>query len=246
MRMATLASAALVAFVLTCTWLAPSAVAEPVSLAEMPLEVQIWPGGEMGYTLFIVTGHLPADAPLPTTVHLPIPEGVEVLWSGEIFGGGDSSKDAERPHVMVQAQHGTMLEMTAEATRTVQYEAVGAPLTIEDGLTTSVFEWEQTVKTGDVVFSVRVPTAAGGLRIEPEPVGSPRTNNRGESLYTLKPAVLPLGEKYVVTTSYGPARQDGAQAGGSPLLPVLLGLLALALVALAGALVLSKRQRTRV
>jgi hypothetical protein len=52
----------------------PAAVqAQPVSLAGTPLEVQIWPGGEMGYTLLIVTGHIPEDTPLPATVRLPLP-----------------------------------------------------------------------------------------------------------------------------------------------------------------------------
>jgi hypothetical protein len=59
--------------------------------------------------------------------------------------------------------------MTAESTRTVQYEAVGPALSVVDGMTTSVFEWVQTVPTGDVVFSVRIPASAGTVEIDPVP-----------------------------------------------------------------------------
>lgn len=243
MKPGSLALIVLAILLFVSTWLVASAVAKPAPLTGTPLEVQIWPGGEPGYTLFVVTVHIPENVTLPATVQVPLPKDAEVLWAGEIFGS-DPTEDVELSPTVVQGQHGTVVELTAEATRTVQYEAVGAPLTVADGLTTSVFEWKQAAETGDVVISVRVPTAAGTLSIEPEPVGSPLTNDRGESLYTLRPVVLPLGANYVITTVYGPARQDSADLSQSPLLWVLAGLLAVALVALIGALLLSRHRQT--
>jgi hypothetical protein len=222
---------------------AASAVAEPVSLQGTPLEVQIWPGGEVGYTVFIVTGHIPDDTPLPATVRLPLPDGAEVVWSGEILGG-PPAEDPAREYDVVDLPEGRALELTAESTRTVQYEAIGAPLAVVDGLTTSVFDWMQTVATGDVVFSVRVPASAGTVSIDPMPVGDPRVNQAGESLYTLRPAVLAVGDSFTVTTAYGPAGAGGGQGTDFPLIPVLLGLLAVALVALV--LALAKSRRTSV
>lgn len=216
------------------------APAEPVSLAGTPLEVQIWPGGEMGYTLFIVTGHIPEGATLPATVRLPLPEGAEVVWSGEILGG-PVLEDPAREFTVVDATDGQAVEMTAESTRTVQYEAVGPALSVVDGMTTSVFEWIQTVPTGDVVFSVRVPVSAGTATIDPVPIGPPRTNEAGEQLYTLRPAVLTEGQSFTVTIAYGPPGA-GASAGSEfPLLWVLLGLLAVAAAALLLALVRQRR-----
>jgi hypothetical protein len=216
------------------------ATAQPVSLTGTPLEVQIWPGGEMGYTIFIVTGHIPDGTPLPATVLLPLPVGAEIVWSGEILGG-PVAEDPAREFTVVEVADGLALEMTAESTRTVQYEAVGPALSVVDGMTTSVFEWVQTVPTGDVVFSVRLPASAGTVTIDPVPVGSPRTNEAGERLYTLRPAVLAEGQTFTVTTAYGPPGAEGSAGSDFPLLPVLLGLLAVAVVALVLALVRSRR-----
>ncbi len=220
-----------------------AAYAQTTSLADTPLEVQVWPGGEVGYTLFVVTGHIPEDAPLPATVRLPLPANAEVIWSGEILGG-PLSEDPEREVTVVDASGGPALEMTAEATRTVQYEAIGPPLSVVDGMTTSVFIWTQSVPTGDVVFSVRIPASGETVEIDPMPVGSPRVNEAGERLYTLRPVVLPEGQSFTVTAAFGP-RGAGTPAGGvPPVLVVLLGLLAVAVAALLVALARSRRSTT--
>jgi hypothetical protein len=222
--------------------LLPAAVqAQPVSLAGTPLEVQVWPGGEMGYTLLIVTGHIPEDTPLPATVRLPLPEGAEVVWAGEILGGAVAD-DPAREFTVVEVENGQALEMTAESTRTVQYEAVGPALSVVDGMTTSVFEWVQTVPTGDVVFSVRIPASAGTVEIDPIPVGSPRVNDAGERLYTLRPAVLAEGQTFTVTSAFGPLGAGGSTGSEFPLVWVLLGFLALAVAALL--LVIARQRRT--
>lgn len=216
-----------------------AAVAEPVSLSGTPVEVQVWPGGEPGSTIFIVTGHIPEGTPLPATVRLPLPAGSEVVWSGEILGG-PVADDPQREHAIVEATGGQALEMTAESTRTVQYEAVGPALSVIDGMTTSVFEWVQTVPTGDVVFSVRMSASAGSIEIDPMPVGSPRTNDAGERLYTLRPAVLSEGQSFTVTAAFGPPGAGGSNGSDFPLLWVLVGALVLATAAL---LVVIARQR---
>lgn len=220
--------------------LASPAGAQPVSLEGAPLEVQIWPGGEVGYTVFIVTGHIPEDVTLPATVRLPVFEGAEVVWSGEILGG-PVADDPERAATRVEGTGGPALEITAETTRTVQYEAIGAPLSVLDNMTTSVFEWVQTVETGDVTFSVRVPASAGTVTIDPVPVGDPRVNDAGERLYTLRPAVLAPGDTFTVTAAYGPEGAGGGSGSDFPVLPVLLGLLAVAVAALVLALAKSRR-----
>lgn len=217
-----------------------AALAQPVSLAGTPLEVQIWPGGEMGNTLFIVTGHIPEGTPLPAMVRLPLPAGAEVVWSGEILGG-PVTEDPAREFTVVEVANGQALEMTAESTRTVQYEAIGPALSVVDGMMTSVFEWVQTVPTGDVVFSVRIPASAGSVEIDPDPVGSPRVNDAGEQLHTLRPAVLTEGQTFTVTAAFGSGAAE-SPGSESPLLWVLLGMLAVAVGALL--LVIARQRRT--
>ncbi|MDF1542630.1 MAG: hypothetical protein RQ731_00145 [Anaerosomatales bacterium] len=242
MRRRAAASATMLALALTgVALLTPVALAaQPVSLTGTPVEVQVWPGGELGSTLFIVTGHIPEGTPLPAMVRLPLPAGSEVVWSGEILGG-PVGEDPQREHTIVEATGGQALEMTAESTRTVQYEAVGPALSVIDGMTTSVFEWVQTVPTGDVVFSVRIPASAGSVEIDPMPVGSPRTNDAGERLYTLRPAVLSEGQSFTVTAAFGPPGAGGSNGSGFPLLWGLVGALVVAAAALP--LVVARQRR---
>lgn len=217
-----------------------AAFAAPVSLEGTPLEVQIWPGGELGYTLVIVTGHVPEDAPLPATVRLPLFDRADVIWTGEILGG-PVADDPPRESAVVETPGGSALEMTAETTRTVQYEAIGPPLSVIDGMTTSVFEWVQTVPTGDVIFSVRVPASAEVVQIDPMPVGSPRVNEAGERLYTLRPAVLPDGQTYTVTVAFGREGAGAPPGPGTPVLAALLVVLLFAVMALVAAVVRQRR-----
>lgn len=226
-----------------CALTLPSpAAAETVSLAGSPMEVQLWPGGEVGYTLFIVTAHLPEDVAMPATVRVPLPANSRVIWSGEILGG-PVVDDPERTSSVVDVPGGFALELTAEETRTVQYEAIGPALTIVDGLTTSVFRWVQSVEGGEISFSVRLPATAEEFRIDPEPPGAPRVNEAGERLFTLRPVLLGEGQEFVVTSAYGRAGAGSGSAGGSPVPPALLGLLGVALIVLMIAL-FSKRSRS--
>lgn len=199
----------------------PTAHAQTVSLSDAPMEVQIWPGGEQGYTLFIVTGHLPEGTQLPAVVRLPLPQGAEVVWSGEILGGPVEA-DPVRQYSVVEGIGGPAIEMTAEETLTVQYEAIGAPLSVSNGLITSEFNWVQSVEAGEIAFAVRIPPSAVVVRIVPESPGPPVTNESGERLYALTPVVLPEGTPYSITIGYGP---EGAGEGSGPPLLVWLGLL---------------------
>ena len=168
---------------------------------------------------------------LPATVRLPLPANARILWSGEIFGG-PVSEDPAREGSTVEVDGGHAFEMTAETTRTVQYEAVGPPLSISDGVTKSVFEWVQTVEAGEVSFSVRVPAHAGEVRLDPDAPGPPRTNETGERLYTLRPVLLSEGQAFTVTAAYGREEPTGADEGFPAVLTAVLAALGVALIVL--------------
>ncbi len=225
---------------LVSSTLVETAVADIVSLEETPLEVQVWPGAERGYNFVIVTGYIPEDVSLPATVRLPLPPDLEVVWSGEILGGPVEA-DPPREFMAVDVVGGQALELTAEMTHTVQYEAVGSPLSMIDGMTTAVLDWVHTVPTGEVWFSVRIPASGFEVRIEPEAPGEPLVNERGEKLYTLSPVSLSEGQEYQIIAGYGPPGSGRPEGGGVGILYVLLGLLAVAIAALVVALTVQRR-----
>lgn len=222
--------------------IAPPALGEPVPLTGAPMEVQVWPGGEAGYMLFIVTGRVPADVALPAVVRFPLPANAQVLWSGEILGGR-LEDDPARQYSVVETPTGRAIEFTAEETRTVQYEAVGYPLAFEDGLVTARFEWVQSVPVDEVVFSVRVPATAEVVNIDPEPAGPPAFNEGGDRLYVLTPLALPEGARQEITVAYGDRGAGGTAVTGGTVLRWAGLALGFAVAALAVVLVWEKRRR---
>ncbi len=221
-----------VVFLLAVACWGPSpAAAQPVPVTGAPLEVQLWPGGMQGYTLFIVTGTLPETTELPAVVHLPFPPGAQVIWSGEVLGG-PLEFDPEREHRLVEGVGGGALEIVAEDSLVVQYEAVGPALATSDGLIVSEFTWVQSTHAAEVYFSVRMPASAESVRIEPVPPGPPLINEAGERLYTLTPVTLAEGTVHQVAFAYGARAAVDGDDGRSNLIVGLIGALALALSAL--------------
>lgn len=219
-------------FLLASACWAPSpAVAQPVPVTGAPLEVQLWPGGTQGYTVFIVTGTLPETTEFPAPVHLPLPAGAQVVWSGEVLGG-PLELDPEREYRRADGVGGEVLEMVAEESLVVQYEAVGPALMTVDGQIGSEFTWVQSTHAAEVLFSVRIPASAESVRIDPPSPAPPLINEAGERLYTLPLLNLTEGDAQQITFTYGARGPIDAEGVRSGLLVALVGALALALFAL--------------
>ena len=203
--------------------------AEPASLAETTLQVQVWPEGEAGTSIVIVGVTLPTTTQLPATVRMPLPEGAEVFWAGEIVDD-TLTNDIERTFEIVQAEGGQAVEFSVEETYTVQYEATYGSIAQGSGSVEVVLDWVQSVQAKDVSFAVRLPAGVQGVVIEPEAAGPPQTNAAGESLYALMTRQIPVGESSVLSVRYNYTGDSGA--GTNTLLVVLGVLLVIAVVVL--------------
>jgi len=214
----------------------------PVPLDDTAIFVQFWPEGETDTNVVIVGAELDSKVPLPATVRLPLPEGASVFWAGEIMGP-DASSDIERPYKVVDGEQGKLVEFTVETTRAVQYDATVGAVTVDgDDILTSL-DWVQSVASKAVSFAVRIPAAVEDVRIDPEAPAAPQMNSVGESLYTLADQVLPVGEVSSIEVAYKRAG-TGTAPEGPGVLPLLLGLLAVAVIALVAALAVQSRKRS--
>jgi hypothetical protein len=219
---------------------APAAATDTVilpagSATPSTLEVQFWPSEQDG-VLLIVGAELPAQSTLPATVRVPVPAGATVTWVGEVFGG-DPAADTEIPYVEEQGEGGKVLVATLTKSRSVQYEATLTAPSESGGRKTSTFTWVQSASGPEVSLSVKMASTTGDVLIEPGSAAAPQTNATGERLYTLPAAKLALGESSTVKVSWVTAAPGTAgppsSAGSSTVLYVLVGLLAIALIALA-------------
>ncbi len=234
---------ALALIALLALGLAAPALAAPIKLDDATIFVQFWPEGEAGTNVVIVGTEIDTATPLPATVQLPLPKGATVFWAGEV-SGADPASDVQRDFKLVDTPAGTVVEFTAETTRAVQFDATVGIIEIDGEDIVTSLDWIQSVASKTVSFAVRAPAAVQDVRITPEPPGEPQMNTAGEQLYTLADMVLRPGDTAKVDVRYTRAG-SAPQSTGPDVLPILLGVLAVAIVALVVALMLQSKKRTQ-
>lgn len=213
----------------------PSLVAPPdaplLSLENLLLQAQVWPEAEPGRTVVIVGATLPTDTVLPVRIQVPVPAGSELVWAGEITGGGPET-DIQRQAAIVDVAAGQAVEMVLEESLAFQYEVFTAPPVIEGDQTVTTFTWMQSLPTAGLSVAWRIPAGTGDVELTPEAPDAPQSNQSGERLYTLRGVAPQVGDELTFVAAYGRAGAPASEGSGIGLVPVLLGLLALAVIAL--------------
>lgn len=212
------------------------AQATPPKAGPGVIDVQVWPNAEPNRDVTVISLTLPDSAKLPVTVRVPIPPDYQVLWAGEILGG-DPSRDPARKYTVVNGVGGTAAEFVMQKARTAQVEAVGGQV-VRKGDTYSIESpWVQSVASKVTGISVRMPAGAAEVSITPKPTGPPDRNSTGEALYPLVSKPFKLGEVTTVAASWTlipvANQTTSQQPGATNPIPIMVGLLAAAVVALA-------------
>jgi hypothetical protein len=214
------AAAAASAVVLAACIAAPiAASAATASKAPLPaIEVELWPDRQQGLNSLTVLGRVPKEKSLPATVDIPLPEGATVTWVGEIDeADATGASDTTQAPLIVEVGGGRAARIQARKTRLVQYEAILGPSRQDGTKVSTVLDWLQTVPTGSVTFSSRVPIDATQVKITPPPVGDPQRNEQvGQMLYTVAPANLTVGQRFVLQVVYELPAGGDLGGGGSP------------------------------
>lgn len=167
--------------------------------------VQAWVGGDPGSpdrVLLIASARVPTSTSLPTTISIPLPDGVEVSWAGEIVSP-DGTADIRRTGTITESVGGRAYTFTLEEGYEGQIEGLWKALEERDDSRVGVeLTWVQTVPAEIVAFSVRTPAGAQAIRVEPQSNAAPQENAAGERLYTLPSKDLAPGAKHVLDISY--------------------------------------------
>jgi hypothetical protein len=215
--------------------------AAPVATGDMA--VQLWPGAEPGTTVVIVSVTLSERTPLPATVRLPVFSGGTVSWAGEVFDVAGS--DIQHEPVLKQGTGGQYAEFEVTESRQAQVELSGVPLTATNGTYSTSLDFVQSTEASVTGFSVRLPSGAANVVIEPAPAGAPEQNEAGETLYTLPSKEMAVGSAHQVSASYTLGGGAASNAGGSDredtVLIALLGMLGVLVVVV---VVMLRRQRS--
>jgi nitrogen fixation-related uncharacterized protein len=206
------------------------------------MDIQIWPGAQQGETVVIASVTIGDEIDLPATVRIPVVPGTTVDWAGEIAGGSPED-DPVREYTIAEGEGAEYAELVLTEFRQGQIESVGIPLQSAGDSFSLSAQWVQSAPATETILSVRLMPGARDANITPAPVGAPARNQAGETLYTLAPRVLEVGETVDISVAYQVGTQFEGGLDGSPtdtLIGVLLAALAVAIVALLWAL---NRQR---
>ncbi|MBF4509790.1 MAG: hypothetical protein ISP10_04845 [Aeromicrobium sp.] len=190
-------------------------------------------------SLLIVTAIVDPAASLPTSVTVPVPAGATLMWSGEVLGGA-AEADPFREASVESVGGMDLYTFTVSESRLAQVEVYLGPATISGSRVEGGMVWINPGDEVPVSASVVAEPGAADLKATPAVSGEVQTNSLGETLHPLGGTRLPAGGSYAIEVSW---RRGGAGDGDGAVLPILLGALAIAVVAL---IVVLARERTKV
>jgi len=208
-------------------------------VASGPLEVQVWPEEVPGGAVIIIATELEESVKLPATVRLPLPEGLNVDWAGEI-SPSDPASDVARTYTVRDATDGRYVEFEVSEFREAQIDLSSLALDTSGDTLKATLRFVQSTPASETGFSVRIPAGAELKRSEPKAEGRPSTNAAGESLYALESQSLAVGDELDVAIEY---RRKAPVTPASRADGLLIGLaIAAALAAAVLALVIARQR----
>lgn len=192
-------------------------------------------------SLLVVTAVADPQLPLPITVTVPVPAGSTLLWAGEVLGG-PTANDPTRATAVETVGDMDVYTMTLEQAYTGQVELQLPAASVSGSRQNGAMTWTNPGDAVPVRASVIVPAGASDVEVSPAVGGETDTNAAGQTLYPLTGGQLAQGDSMVIEVSWATGgAATGAQKESSTL-PLLLGLLVLAVVAL---VFMAVRERTR-
>jgi hypothetical protein len=157
------------------------------------LAVELWPDYDRPSVLVLLTGALPEDAALPTTLSIPYPAGAEVHAVASFNEAGALMSDVD-----YSAANGLLTLTTPSARFRVEYYA---PYTVNGDEYTFTFEWTSPLVIDEMTTVVQQPVAATDFRVTPAPVGS-ATRGDGLTYHTLEARPVAANEPVTVELAY--------------------------------------------
>ncbi len=233
----TLRHARCAAVLLFAMMLAVPGAASATTVLEYQLQYEPAPD----VSLVIVTAVADPQLPLPITVSIPVPAGATLLWAGEVLGG-PTTEDPARETTKETIEGMDVYTMTLAQGYTGQLELQVPAASASGTRQTASMTWTNPGEEVPVRASAILPAGATDVEITPEVGGATDTNTAGATLYPLTGGRLAQGESMVIQVSWSAGGASPEAADSPAVLPIVLGLLVLAVAAL---VVVVVRERTR-
>lgn len=158
------------------------------------LAVELWPDYDRPAMLVLLTAELPADAPLPATLTIPVPAEADIHAVASFNEAGALMSDVD------YSVSNDQMTLTTPANRfRVEYYA---PYEADGNDYSYVFEWVSDLDVDQVTVVVQQPRAAVDFSIEPPATGVAAQRGDDLTYHTLPPRSVAAGEPFTVAVSY--------------------------------------------
>jgi hypothetical protein len=159
------------------------------------LTIDIWPDYDDPSVLVLLTGQLPADTPLPTTVTVPLPADATLNAVARITTDGAMMADVDyeqQPGAEVLAL--TTPDPVFRVEYYVPYQATGLERDFS-------WAWDSPVAIASLLVSVQQPASATSISVMPAPI-SVTPGNNGLQNHRLPAQTLAAGERFQIDIAY--------------------------------------------
>ncbi len=222
-----------------------AALAQPGAFVTLGASLLVQPMGG-GEPLLIVSGSIPHDTPLPAQVALPVPEGSQVEWSGEIIGE-TIEEDIVADAVIEERDGGYVAVLTLTRSHIAQVEVVypGATRPGPDGTTEASYEFLAPAPAESARIAIGLPPGSTATAVPEGSLAAAGPNNY--TYYYTERSGVAQGEELGFTLGYtlpvgGTPPAPAGGPAGSEVPPLLVALVA---AAIAGALLMLLAARAR-
>jgi hypothetical protein len=157
------------------------------------LAIEFWPDYDRPSVLVLLTGTLPADASLPATVTLPLPEGAELNAVARISSENVMSDDIE-----FTTDSGQLTFTTPDGRFRVEYYL---PYAADGTQRAFTYTWQASIPVMQLEVTIQEPAAASLLIIEP-PAATSSSGFNGLTYHRLPVQSVPAGQPYAVRVDY--------------------------------------------
>ncbi len=156
------------------------------------LTIDLWPDYDQPAVLVLMKGTLPASTAVPTTVTIPLPEGVQVNAVAYI----DASNNMINTEYT--AGDGTLTLTTPDRNFRVEYYL---PYVAEEGQRSFTFTWEADIDVDQLQAQVQQPISASGLISEPS-AANVAEGSDGFVYHILPPQTIAAGQPFAIHVNY--------------------------------------------
>lgn len=158
------------------------------------LSVEIWPDYDQPAVLILLTGTLPDDTPLPTTLTLPLPAAAQLNAVARIDNDNVLTDD------IVYSQNANGITFTTPDLRfRLEYYV---PYASEENGRFYTFTWQSPLFVAQTAVTVQQPAAASEMRLEPTAVNSSSDHGDGLTYHNLPSVTIPPNASYTVQLHY--------------------------------------------